>query len=617
MTSAQSPQHRHKRLRSLGFNTGFYPTPQYGTIENLSYSNPAPQSMPPQQLASTPQGLSNFNFWPGTSATLPSRPHRPRAPIAHRGTLPYSLPEENTPTTSWGNPSLEKLHDQSRLYDFVTPLQDAFTFSAGTDGAWSQGKCEEALDIDKIVADFGTNPHLMMANDDNNILDLRFGASRPNEAPLTIDTRPHSRRLSGSSFSTSSCGPSGDMLPFEELPTISDIPQVSDFSCPNGLGVTTTALSPIASPRYGIQPPRARTGSRARTSSSPRRHMRSAPYVVDGHRKQRWSTGSFAQSPARHESPFMYRPQERLGSYATPSPSYASSPGTQASLGKTQVHPSTFLTSQSPSYHSAGHVFPPFSDPWQQDFENPAPLPSHGGVRMLQSNADPVAHQHYHYTDLSDPPDLFASLHTEQSSPPPEDMNPSDPDMTPHEQELRFEGDMYTPKWVRGHGNKREGWCGICKPGRWLVLKNSAFWYDKSFSHGISAATGSQFQEPRESRRMDGNPDVWEGLCSSCNDWIALVSSKKKGTTWFRHAYKCHSHLKIKDPPKRRRENNGSRTITVDPMSAVSLPNSSASTTSTSSNTPILQSETPVSHPMAAPPRKTNSPLGSLTSNIA
>ncbi len=28
------------------------------------------------------------------------------------------------------------------------------------------------------------------------------------------------------------------------------------------------------------------------------------------------------------------------------------------------------------------------------------------------------------------------------------------------------------------------------------------------------------------------------GLCGSCNEWIALVSSKKKGTTWFRHAYK-------------------------------------------------------------------------------
>ncbi|KAL1904464.1 hypothetical protein Sste5344_009811 [Sporothrix stenoceras] len=227
------------------------------------------------------------------------------------------------------------------------------------------------------------------------------------------------------------------------------------------------------------------------------------------------------------------------------------------------LHPHTI-----PSHHlqlgSNGHLgtVPSNSfDPANQ----PAPLLSHGLFRMLQSNADPhsLHHHgglhHHHYADLSDPPDLYASLHEEQLPPPPEDMNPSDPDLMPHEQELRFTGDLYTPKWVRGHGNKREGWCGICKPGRWLVLKNSAFWYDKSFTHGISAATGNPFQEPLETRRMDGNPDVWEGLCGSCNDWIALVSSKKKGTTWFRHAYKCHTHPKIKDAPKRRRESSHAR----------------------------------------------------------
>jgi len=73
------------------------------------------------------------------------------------------------------------------------------------------------------------------------------------------------------------------------------------------------------------------------------------------------------------------------------------------------------------------------------------------------------------------------------------------------------------------------------------VLKNSAFWYDKSFTHGISAATGAAFESPRETRRMKSNPDVWEGLCHSCGEWIALISSKKKGTTWFRHAYKVNN----------------------------------------------------------------------------
>jgi hypothetical protein len=124
-------------------------------------------------------------------------------------------------------------------------------------------------------------------------------------------------------------------------------------------------------------------------------------------------------------------------------------------------------------------------------------------------------------------------------------MNPENPELAPHEQDLRFDNDLYTPRWVRGHGNKREGWCGICKPGRWLVLKNSAFWYDKSFSHGVSAATGRAFESPGETRRMEGNADIWEGLCGSCGDWVPLVSSKKKGTTWFRHAYKVRPGLPL------------------------------------------------------------------------
>ncbi|KAK0616878.1 hypothetical protein B0T14DRAFT_498018 [Immersiella caudata] len=200
-----------------------------------------------------------------------------------------------------------------------------------------------------------------------------------------------------------------------------------------------------------------------------------------------------------------------------------------------QQHP-YLMSNAPPAFHRNSMLqltqlpsYGPFLDAHQ--FEAPPPLLSHGLFRMLQSNGDP--HQlHGHYTDLSDPPDLYASLNEEQIPPPPEDMNPEDPDLVPHEQELRFDGDLYTP----------------------------------SFTHGISAATGSPFQEPQETRRMDGNPDVWEGLCGSCNDWIALVSSKKKGTTWFRHAYKCHTHPKIKDAPKRRRESSNTRALAASTM---------------------------------------------------
>ncbi|KAL7755446.1 hypothetical protein ACKLNR_014544 [Fusarium oxysporum f. sp. zingiberi] len=147
---------------------------------------------------------------------------------------------------------------------------------------------------------------------------------------------------------------------------------------------------------------------------------------------------------------------------------------------------------------------------WQtgaKDLVPPPPAPSLGCWKILPSNGH-TARLNPYSTGLSDPPDLYAALREEKTAPPPEDMNPEDPEMIPCEQELRCEGDLYTPRWVRGHGNKREGWCGICKPGRWLGLKNSAFWYDKQFSHGISAATGSSFQEPQDKRCLDGS---WEG----------------------------------------------------------------------------------------------------------
>ncbi|KAL6870066.1 hypothetical protein ACO1O0_001401 [Amphichorda felina] len=246
----------------------------------------------------------------------------------------------------------------------------------------------------------------------------------------------------------------------------------------------------------------------------------------------------------------------------------------------------------------------------------PPPLLSHGLFRMLQGNADAHA-LHRRYAELSDPPDLFGCLSEEQSSPPEEDMNPTDPEMTPREQDLRFEGDLYTPRWVRGHGHKREGWCGICKPGRWLVLKNSAYWYDKSFSHGISAATGAPFQEPLDTRRMDGNPDVWEGLCGSCNDWIALVSSKKKGTTWFRHAYKCHLHPKVKDGTKRRRES--SQTKASAGISASKVNKTEAHQLATPHLTPSSGTSTPIPsgiiHPGA--PQLQAPPPPTLMSNDA
>lgn len=46
----------------------------------------------------------------------------------------------------------------------------------------------------------------------------------------------------------------------------------------------------------------------------------------------------------------------------------------------------------------------------------------------------------------------------------------------PRRQKLRYPEDKYTPKWVRYNGQAKEGLCDTCQPGKWLQLKNSAFW---------------------------------------------------------------------------------------------------------------------------------------------
>ena len=183
------------------------------------------------------------------------------------------------------------------------------------------------------------------------------------------------------------------------------------------------------------------------------------------------------------------------------------------------------------------------------------------------------------------PPDLFAPLKYPPLIPPLEQAR---------SQSLRFPEDLYTPQFIRKHGIEREGWCGICRPGRWLVLKNSAFWYDKSFMHGISAASGTRFDEPVKVRRaagqMDGEggrrgswqDDGWEGLCGTCGVWVTLGGGRRGGVPWFRHAYKvrtgswrtagciadvcvqCHTHHKLQVTPRKRRENKGEKGSKTD-----------------------------------------------------
>jgi hypothetical protein len=410
-------------------------------------------------------------------------------------------------------------------------------------GPWGTKVCEELESFPSLDADNTDFSHGLLGQDENTpIIDLRQfqGMGQHETDNMTQFNQQGPRRMSESSFSMSSTG--GGMFPdvssYEDIGSTEAVSYASEC---DGWNTVESAgnhlMSPLASPRKSQYDNIARSGSRARMSPAPHNNVRSSPYTLESNRFKRWSTGQAPTSTPLNSRAVNQVPDHFAHYGARPNPHHSMPVYPPSPMANFSMAPQNVLFSQTHQLHSNG---PPMFTGREQPYhlEVPRPVPSQGLFRLLQSNVDRHGGCASHFADLSDPPDLYSSLNEEPSNPPESDMNPTDPDLMPHEQDLRFNGDLYTPRWVRGHGNKREGWCGLCKPGRWLVLKNSAFWYDKSFTHGVSAATGAAFQGPQETRRTEGNLDVWEGLCGSCGEWIALVSSKKKGTTWFRHAYK-------------------------------------------------------------------------------
>lgn len=447
--------------------------------------------------------------------------------------------------------------------------------------------------MDPDMPDF--NPTFMTHDEDSPIIDLRQNPTMRQD-PNTGYLQNPSQRFSGASFSTTSTGTG---FTYDDFSSETDTHSytASDYDSWGPMDPSSNLLSPLTSPQRHDP---VRTVSRGGASPGPHNHssVRSSPYTLESDRMKRWSTGMTGAAPTSTPALAVHQVQDRFANYGQRL-NPQSMPAFGASTMSMHRPQSQYVLSSQP-HPLPSTQGPMFSPPHQRyQLEAPRPVPSQAMYGLLQSND----HQHHgcsaHFADFSEPPNLYASLQQEPSDPPEADFHPSDPDMVPKEQELRFEGDLYTPRWVRGHGNKREGWCGLCKPGRWLVLKNSAYWYDKSFTHGVSANTGAAFQGPQDTRRTEGNLDVWEGLCGSCGDWVALVSSKKKGTTWFRHAYKCHTHPKAKDGPKRRRETssqqasrNAGGASSTRPSTAVSLSSSRPNSSShPQQNTPSIKQE--------------------------
>ncbi|OXV07650.1 hypothetical protein Egran_04584 [Elaphomyces granulatus] len=339
------------------------------------------------------------------------------------------------------------------------------------------------------------------------------------------------------------------------------MPFHSDYSQKTHVPLSTIADSPAA-PLESSSSKAPKIDRRLKSCASSRPNMRTAPYRLDGIRKRWLSTTPHTSPSAKPPSSLSYEDDGNL-IHTTSVNSSHSSGGTSISNSVPFNQAITPVVGSSPS-----RVYgEPFLEPSRSNHHGrkPSRLFPQECCQTIGNSVDLGGRCFDHHSGPSSPPDLLGPLREEPIAPPAQDMNPDNPDLVPHEQEQRFENDLYTPKWVRGQGYKREGWCGICRPGRWLVLKNSAFWYDKSFTHGVSASTGQAFDAPKETRRMADSPDTWEGLCRRCGEWIALVSSKKKGTTWFRHAHKCQIHARSnKGSPKKRRGSNSNSNSTAN-----------------------------------------------------
>ncbi|CAO3612401.1 unnamed protein product [Mucor hiemalis] len=225
--------------------------------------------------------------------------------------------------------------------------------------------------------------------------------------------------------------------------------------------------------------------------------------------------------------------------------------------------------------HYYSYTFPP----QQQQQQQPRYYyPANGKLPLPQGPMDPHAQQHHQQQQqmmMHHPPPILAKpkrkkqksnstddydeeiVETNEEDYP--DMSTrdveaarSDPEARPRKQKLRFTGDKYTPQWVRYNGQSKEGLCDTCKPGKWLQLKNSAYWYHKQFFHGISSVSGKEFVQPLETRWVD--QDLVEGLCHQCHQWVAVSNVKRKNSVlWYRHAHKCHVYHKPKpNVPKKR-----------------------------------------------------------------
>lgn len=142
----------------------------------------------------------------------------------------------------------------------------------------------------------------------------------------------------------------------------------------------------------------------------------------------------------------------------------------------------------------------------------------------------------------------------------------SEPELPVVANKVRWEGDMYTPQWIRGEREAKEGRCPVCPTEHWFRIKQSAYWYHLNYHHGVSANTGLPYPAPVDFKvqKITGLSETSlrvSGLCASCREWTIIQTRYLEGAdkykttgqglealiemdqinymAWYRHCQRC------------------------------------------------------------------------------
>ena len=371
-------------------------------------------------------------------------------------------------------------------------------------------------------------------------------------SPYSQDT---TRRLSGA-YNTPHLEPAADIhSTYSRRLSVSSNAPSSVFS--NECQSTPYFLTPCTTPRFpssmstelpctpmlSVSSPGRSNHSRSLSSTSLRppastyRPIRPAPYTLDAAQRQRWSTGKAMSLPSRRTQP----------------PEISTPPGHMRAVSEQNIKAlqfnDDFASGDRTSFNQSLDVI-------------------RNGLQTIAAGAarsdDQVSHVKTENSSPSSQRPVLAVIHPKVPPPlsvlsvprvPPLDLpaQPSRPVSPPPEELSPLEGpaptqnpvspyDAYTPKYKRGTKGQLEGFCGLCKPGRWLNMKNSRYWYDKNYNHGINSKTRRAFDLPVERRFKMGHSVIREGLCGTCDQWIDIDSCRMSWKHWWKHAYKVR-HL--------------------------------------------------------------------------